>query len=140
MNIYEIYSGGDFIKTENTIEIRNSFDNSLVANTYIAGENELEVAIQKAEAVKKVMKNLSSYMKYEILSQIAKELEGNKLHIASILSKEACKPMKYAISEIGRSIQTFTIAAEESKRLPMEYISLDWTKTGDNKEGLIILL
>jgi len=45
--------------------------------------------------------------------------------------------LKFARAEIERGIQTFIVAAEESKRLPKEYISIDWTKPGENKEGLV---
>jgi glyceraldehyde-3-phosphate dehydrogenase (NADP+) len=43
----------------------------------------------------------------------------------------------YALGEIDRSSQTFLIAAEESKRLPREYIGLDWTPGGKDKEGSV---
>jgi glyceraldehyde-3-phosphate dehydrogenase (NADP+) len=43
----------------------------------------------------------------------------------------------YSLAEIERSIQTFIIAAEETKRLPKEFISLDWTPNGKNKKGMI---
>jgi len=137
MNTYEIYIGGEFVKTSQVIEVKNSFDNSLIAKTYLAGKQELEVAINKATESKELMKNLPSFEKYKILNEIASQLSDNKQHLALILAQEACKPLKYAIAEIERSVQTFTIAAEESKRLPKEYISIDWTKAGENKEGFV---
>ena len=33
--------------------------------------------------------------------------------------------------------QTFLAAAEEAKRLPKEYMSLDWTAAGAKKEGMV---
>jgi len=137
MNIYEIYVGGDFMRTSQTIEVKNSFDSSLIATTFLANKNQLEIAINKAIEIKDVMKNLPSFKKYQILMDIANHLNNDKQQLAIILSQEACKPLKYALSEIERSIQTFTIAAEEAKRLPKEYISIDWTKAGENKEGFI---
>jgi glyceraldehyde-3-phosphate dehydrogenase (NADP+) len=41
------------------------------------------------------------------------------------------------LAEIDRAAQTFIVAAEESKRLPKEYISLDWTPSGEGKEGFV---
>jgi glyceraldehyde-3-phosphate dehydrogenase (NADP+) len=41
------------------------------------------------------------------------------------------------LAEVDRSIQTFTVAAEESKRLPAEYFSVDWTAAGAWKEGFV---
>jgi len=137
MKKYEIYVGGEFIKTNNLINVVNSFDNSIVAQTYLAGSTELETAIIKAEMIKDELKNLPSFKKYDILSKISNKIREKKQYLAEILTQEACKPLKYALGEIERSIQTFTIAAEESKRLPKEYISLDWTPAGENNEGII---
>src|SRR6185436_14946246 len=80
---------------------------------------------------------LSSLEKFKALRFISNELERNKQQLAKILCIESGKPVAAAIAEIERSVQTFLIAAEESKRLPKEYMSLDWTPNGKNKEGLV---
>ncbi|HBF87118.1 MAG TPA: aldehyde dehydrogenase [Bacteroidales bacterium] len=137
MENFLIYVGGQFITTKSLLEVRNPFDNSLVATTYLAGKEELEIAISKAEDVKKLMKELPSYKRYSILMQISAGLIKKREHIAFILSSEAAKPMKYALGEVDRAIQTFIVAAEESKRLPSEHFSLDWTLAGNNKEAIV---
>jgi len=134
---YKLYIAGEFISTSEKLTITNPFDNSKVGDTYLAGSNELEFAIEKAIAVKDEMKKLASYKKYEILLEIAHKIEERKEKMAKLLANEAGKPLKYALGEIDRAIQVFTIAAEESKRLPKEYFSIDWTKAGDGKEGLV---
>jgi glyceraldehyde-3-phosphate dehydrogenase (NADP+) len=45
--------------------------------------------------------------------------------------------MIYAAGEIDRAAQTFLVAAEESKRIPKEYLSLDWTPPGKGREGIV---
>jgi len=137
METYKIYSGGEFLTSTNKLEVRNSFNNELIATTFLAGKEELEHSISAAHKIQKELKHLSSYKRYEILMTIAHSIEESKERLGKVLSLEACKPLKYAIGEIDRAIQTFIVAAEESKRLPKEYISLDWTKAGDHKEGLI---
>jgi acyl-CoA reductase-like NAD-dependent aldehyde dehydrogenase len=101
------------------------------------GKKELEKAIQAALSVEKQMKGLPLYQRYEILMSIATMIRENKEHLAKILSMESAKPYIYAIAEISRAAQTFTVAAEESKRLPLEYMSLDWTADAANKEALV---
>jgi acyl-CoA reductase-like NAD-dependent aldehyde dehydrogenase len=71
------------------------------------------------------------------LRHISNRLLQDKDRLASVLSMESGKPVRYALGEIERSAQTFLVAAEESKRLPREYISLDWTSPGQGKEGLV---
>ena len=137
MDNYKIYVGGEFIETKTNLNVINPFNKEIFAKTFLAGKLELEVAIKKAKSVEKQMKNLSSFEKSKILRQIATQLEIHKSNFAEILSLESAKPFCYAKGEIDRAIQTFTIASEEAKRLPKEYISLDWTPAGENKEGLV---
>ncbi|MDQ3046589.1 MAG: aldehyde dehydrogenase family protein [Bacteroidota bacterium] len=137
MENYKIYIGGTFAETSTTLKVVNPFTGKVFASTYSAGNEELELAIQKASAVKEEMKHLPSHKKYSILMQIANDIQSDRLHLAHILCLESAKPIRYALAEIDRAAQSFIIAAEESKRLPKEYISLDWTPAGEGKEGLI---
>lgn len=137
MSEYKLYIGGEFLATDQKLIVNNPYDESIVGETYLAGSNELEKAITKALLVKKEMRKLPSFTKYKILSEIAHKIELKKKDLALILAKEAGKPLKYALGEISRAIQVFTVAAEESKRLPKEYFSIDWTPAGEGKEGLV---
>jgi len=134
---YQIYVGGEFVTTNNILKVSNSFTNEEIAITYIAGKKELELAIEKAQNVKKTMRNLPVYLRYEILKQIADKMLQQRERLALILAKEACKPLKFASGEIDRAIQTFIVASEETKRLPSEIMSLNWTPGGKDKEGII---
>ncbi len=136
-NKYKIYAGGEFIETNKTLLVRNPFNNKVIAETYLADYNILENAVNKALNVEKEMKNMPSFKKYEILRYVSNEFVKDRKRLAEILSLESGKPIKYALGEIDRASQTLLIAAEESKRLPKEYISLDWTPKANRKEGLV---
>ena len=75
----------------------------------------------------KEMAEMPSWLRSEILLHIVQLLREEKNTLAEVLCKEACKPLKLASAEVERAIQTFIVAAEEAKRLPKEYISIDWT-------------
>jgi len=137
MSLYKIYIAGEFAETDKKLQVISSFDNSVIAETFLAGTNELEKAIVKANEVKPVLRDLPVYTRYKILMQIAAELQSNRERLGLILAKEAAKPYKYALGEIDRAVQVFTIAAEESKRLPKEYFSMDWTSAGQGKEAFV---
>lgn len=134
---YDIYVGGHFVQTSEEIQVKNPHTGELVATTYLAGKEELETSIEKAESIKDEVANLPSYQKYGILMKIARELEKDKDRLAAVLAKEAAKPLKYALGEIMRASQTFLVAAEEAKRLPGEVLSIDWTPAGTGKEGYV---
>lgn len=137
MENYKIYCGGEFVNSQNKLDVINPFTSTVFATTFLADAEQLNKAILAAISVQKKLVKLSSFERAQILLQIAQNLFSQRNELGSLLSQESAKPLKYALAEIDRSIQTFTIAAEECKRLPKEYISLDWTVAGKNKEGLV---
>lgn len=137
MKNYKIYAGGVFIETSHTLEVHNPYDKSIMAKTFLADHKILNTAIEKALMVQKALKLMPVYRRYEILKQIAQKLKDVQDHLANILSQESGKPLRYALGEIARAIQTFTIASEEAKRLPHEYLSIDWTLAGTGKQGVV---
>ena len=137
MEDYKIYCNGEFISSGEKLEVRNKFTGKVFANTFLGDLDIFEKAVRGALLARAACKELSSLDKFKALSFIAGELEKNKQHLGNILCQESAKPINYAIAEIERAAQTFLIAAEECKRLPREYMSLDWTANGRNKEGLI---
>lgn len=137
MDTYHICIGGSFQKTDKILKVTNPYNNEVIAETYLGRETDLEEAISKAQSAENVMKALSSFERFEILRYIANTLMQRKDRLSRLLAQESGKPLIYAGAEIDRSSQTFLIAAEESKRLPREYLSLDWTPGGKDKEGLV---
>ncbi len=137
METYKIYFAGKFQTTDKELIVKSPFSGKVIARTFLAGEKEVNQAIEAALAVEKQMAQLPSYVRYEALMYIAGKIRENKEKFAHIIASEAAKPYRYAMGEVLRAIQTFTVAAEEAKRLPKEYISLDWTRPGHGKEGLV---
>ena len=137
MEKYKLYVAGKFAATETELLVQNPYDKTHFATTYLAGKKELDKAIEKGVAVEKEMKEMPIYKRYAILMQISNALLKDKERLALILSKESGKPMRYALGEIARAAQTFLVAAEESKRIPNEYLSIDWTPSGHGKEAII---
>jgi len=137
MKTYAIFCGGSFIETNTELSVSNPFSGEIFAKTFLAESSHLETAIKAAQAANAEMKTMPSFRKYKILTEIATKISEKKTYLATILSLECAKPMRYALGEIDRAIQTFVVAAEESKRIPAEVISLDWTAAGSGKEGKI---
>ncbi|HDR89076.1 MAG TPA: aldehyde dehydrogenase family protein [Bacteroidetes bacterium] len=137
MKTYPIFVGGVFRETATDLPVRNPYSGEIVAATYLAGESELEDAIRKAQEVSGELQALPGYSRYNILESISSMISAERERFARVLAMESGKPLKYALAEIDRAIQVFHVAAEESRRLPREYISLDWTPAGVGKEGLI---
>lgn len=137
MITYPLFLAGEFITTKDTLQVYDKYENVVYANTFLADEKVLEYAIKKALETKATLFQMSSFEKQEILHSIYLKIKEKREHLAEVLSIESAKPIRYALAEIDRAAQTFLIAAEECKRTPKEYMSLDWTANGRNKEGIV---
>lgn len=137
MEQFNIYQAGDFINTEHELPVIDPYTNESFALTYKAGKAELDIAIDRAQRVQKEFSDMPVWKRSEILREISDQLEKNIDYHVRILAREAGKPWKYAMGEVKRAIQTFRIASEEAKRLPAEYLSIDWTPAGEGKEGWV---
>lgn len=134
---FEIYCAGKFITTSAIHTVINPYDGSNVATTFLAGDAELNQAIEAATKAEAEMAKLATSTRYSILNQICENLKEQRQQFGELIMLESGKPIRNALAEVDRSIQTFIVAAEECKRLPAEYISLDWTPAGAGKEGLV---
>ena len=134
---FKIFAGGEFIESSSELNVYSPFDGKPFAKTWLANEDILEKTIKKALSVTGQLKGISAYERSTALKHIAKRLIENEKDFAAIIAKEAAKPWKYAIGEVSRAAQTFIVAAEEAKRIPREYIGLDWTSDAKNKEALL---
>jgi len=137
METYKIYTGGEFRETNFPLDVQNPYNNEVFVRTYLANKNDLEFAITRAESVLDELKEIPVYQRYEILLQISESLKRERERLAGILAQESGKPLKYALGEIDRAAQTFLIAAEESRRIPGEFLSIDWVPSGKGKEGWV---
>src|SRR4051812_10715329 len=137
MKQYDLYSAGTFVKGTRELVITNKFSQEDYAVTSLADEQLLDCTIDAALEAKQACREMSSMQRYDALMQIATDLRAQREHLATVLAAESGKPLVYARGEIDRGAQTFVIAAEESKRLPKEYMSLDWTANGKGKEGIV---
>jgi glyceraldehyde-3-phosphate dehydrogenase (NADP+) len=137
MKKYKIYAGGQFIETPDSLEIRRPYDGKVFALSCIADERLLNESIEKAIAAFHIMRQMPVYERSRILAEIAAGMHDKRQLLAEVLCQEAGKPLKYALGEVDRAIQTVKVAAEETKRIPGDYLRLDWTPPGQGKEGWV---
>lgn len=137
MESTKIYLAGEFIETSKTLKIYYPYNGELFATTYKASEDQLDEAIKAALSVKDRLKMMPSYKRSEILWYLKGRLSELRETFARTITAESGKPIKNSRAEVDRSISIFTAAAEEAKRLPKEYIAIDWTPAGEGKEGLV---
>lgn len=113
------------------------FTGRTIATVAQASETDLEEAIASTVEAAPVMAGMPGHARYKILQQIATLLSQRRDEIASTITAEAGKPITDAKREVDRAVQTFTVAAEESRRIAGEVVPLDWTPGSDSHVGIL---
>ena len=130
-----ILIGGRWTETSETAAIRDPYSGETLADVCLAGEAEIEVATKAAVAAFAVSRHLPSHKRATALQTVANVLTTRHEEFARCLSAESAKPITDARREVGRAINTFTIAGEEAKRIPGEVVPLDITPGTDRHVG-----
>ena len=133
---YPFAIGHSWKTSPEKIEIKNPYSQKVVGCVYQAQEKDIEEAIQKAVQAFEITKQLSSFERSEILKKIIQGLESHAKELAETISQEMGKTIRESQRETSRSINTFTLAMEESKRLLGEVIPLDHLATTKSRIAL----
>jgi acyl-CoA reductase-like NAD-dependent aldehyde dehydrogenase len=129
--------GGERVETGDTVEIRSPFDGAPVAVVHRAGPQEVEDAIARAVAAFELTRHLPSWRRAEILDRIAAGIVERCDELARTIALEAGKPIRAARTEAERAAFTFSVAAEESKRIYGEIVPLDWLPGNEGRTAHI---
>ena len=127
---------GEWRESKETLEVRNPYG-GIVGATFLAAESDIEDAIQSGVRGFEAMKALPSYKRADILAGTAERIKAGKEDFARSITLESGKPIKDSRGEVERAIMTFTIAAEEAKRLPGEMIPLDLNQASEGRIGVV---
>lgn len=132
------YVNGEWKKTAQYADLSSPHTKEIIAKIPQATRGEVEEAINIAYEASGKMAKLTAYERAAILEDITRLFIENREEAAEIISIEAAKPLKYALGEIDRTIETYKFAAEEAKRLTGEMIPMDAAKNGVNRLGYTI--
>lgn len=135
-NEFKFLIGNDWRESKNVLEVRNPYNNDIIGITYLAAEDDVNDAIQKAVFAFKETRKLPAYKRAEILCNIKNGILERKEDFARTITLEAGKPIADARLEVERAICTFQIAMEEAKRISGEYISLDISERSKNRNAI----
>lgn len=131
------YLQGKWIEEGTPVEIRAPYDGTPLALVFQGTRHHAERAIQAAVGAFGTMRKLPAFERQRVLRSIAQFITARKEEFARTLAQEAGKPLRAARTEIERAIFTFTIGAEETTRIPGEYLSLDWQQFTSGRWGIV---
>ena len=128
---------GNWKQSPTTARVVSPFTGNPIAEVCQAGETDVEEAMASSASAAPVMGALPSHARYNVLQEMAALLYRRRDEFASTITAEAGKPSSDAKREVNRAVQTFTIAAEEAKRIAGEVVPLDWTPNTDSFLGMV---
>lgn len=132
---YKLFIDGRWVDGGAPIEVTNKYSGDVFAAISGARQAEVDLALDAAERAAVVMANLPAHKRSEILLRTATLLRERQDEFARTIAAEAGKALKFARAEVDRAISTFTIAAEEAKRIHGETIPLDAVPAGEGYFG-----
>lgn len=131
----KLFIDGQWVDAGPVLEVHNKYTGDAIGALPTARREEVDAAIAAAERAAPVMADMPAHQRSEVLSRTAALLREHKEDFARTIAAEAGKALKYARLEAERGIGTFTIAAEEAKRLHGETIPLDALPAGEGYFG-----
>ena len=134
---YPIYLAGEWVESDEPVEVRNPYDGSLIATTFNASAAQLEQAIVAAAAAFKVTRTMPTYDRVSLLDRIADGLRERRDEVITMIALEAGKPVREATVEVDRGIFTLRTAAEEAKRIDGEVLPLDLLASSKGRFGIV---
>ena len=133
-----MYIAGQWTEGQDTIEVLNPFDGSLVDTVPHAGPKEVDQALESATRGARLMAELPAYERFSILTKTAGLLRENQEDFARLISKESGKALWESRLEVVRAAETIELSAEEAKRIRGETIPLDAASGGQGKFGFTL--
>ena len=124
------FLAGAWESSNQPLPVTCPYDNSIVATTWLAGDEEFERATQAAVDAAAVMRRVPAYERAAILMRAHADLVARREEIGRTIAGEAGKALRDALAEADRGTQTFQVAAEEARRIGGEVIPMDLAPHG----------
>ncbi len=118
-----------------TAAVRSPYDGAEVGTYPLASPDDLDAAITANVAAADECRHLPAYERAACLRRIADGLDAQRTAFATLVAREAGKPIGQARREIDRASFVFRDAAEEATRIGGEVLPLDVLPAGRGRLG-----
>ena len=129
-----MYINGNWIKTDNVLEVKNPANAELVGTVSMVGKDETNQAIEAAHKAFPKWAALTGEERGEYLNKVVEKMNEQKEELAQLITLEMGKSIHNARYEVNSSINFFKWYAEEAKRVYGDVV----TPTAANKRQKVI--
>ncbi len=127
--------GGEWIDREETIDVLNPYDQSVVDTVPRGTPDDVKKAIGIAQKGYEINKEMAIHKRISILKKAVTLMEDRFEELARTIASEGSKTIREARKEVSRAINTMTISAEEARRIHGETLPFDSAEGSENRVG-----
>ena len=133
---YPYYLAGEAVYANTDLKVTDKYSGEVAYEVPLATPDVLDEAIAAAEGAAEAMRKMTVYERQAVLDHCVKRFTERADELAEALCIEAGKPINDAKGEVGRLIDTFKIAAEETPRMLGETLPLDISPRAKGYRGM----
>lgn len=133
---YPYYLAGEAIYANTDLKVTDKYSGEIAYEVPLATPDVLDQAITAAVEATDAMRKMTVYERQAVLEHCIKRFTERQDELAEALCIEAGKPINDAKGEVGRLIDTFKIAAEETPRMLGETLPLDISPRAKGYRGM----
>tara|TARA_R110002095_G_scaffold83532_1_gene72492 strand:+ start:1188 stop:2606 length:1419 start_codon:yes stop_codon:yes gene_type:complete len=134
----KMFCAGQWQDTNQTINVTNPFDLSVVDTVPKGGGEDIKKAVTVLEQGARIMKAMTPYDRSLILQKASELLLARKDEFARTISLEVGKVLSESQVETVRSAEVIRLSGEEARRQTGEMIPLEGNAGGKNKIGFTL--
>ncbi|MEQ1547417.1 MAG: aldehyde dehydrogenase family protein [Chakrabartia sp.] len=135
-SIYPLYLNNKAAQPNTDLAVTDKYTGEIAFRVAMADAKTIDAGIAGAVAAAEPMARMASYERQNVLQHCVDRFKQRFDELAFALCVEAGKPIKDAEGEVGRLIDTFRIAAEESVRMTGEVQPLDISPRARGYQGM----
>ncbi|MCH2170342.1 aldehyde dehydrogenase family protein [Myxococcota bacterium] len=135
-NSYPLYVANRAEAPNQDLEVTDKYTGEVATRVPLADSATIDRAIASAAAAADAMRRLPAFERQEVLAHCVRRFGERSEELAEALCVEAGKPIRDARGEVGRLVDTFRVAAEESVRITGEVMPLDISARARGYEGM----
>ena len=129
---------GRWVGAGRSIPVTDPYNGEVIGEIPQAGAEEVEAALSSAVRGSRQMAELTAAERHGILMRAAEGIRDRSEELSLILTREVGKTIREARGEVRRTIQTFTVAAEEAKRIHGQGVPMDADPRGGGRIGFTL--
>ncbi len=120
------------------LQVTDKFTGLEIGRFPVAGAEAVDAAVRRAHGAFPSWSATPAHRRAAILSKVAALIDERRDRFAETIAREAGKAWKHSVNEVARSVETFTFAGEEAKRIHGETVPMDASVFGENRVGFYL--